>query len=151
MTSKFTTVAAATLIMAFGAGSALAQDAYADWDQNSDKTINSTEWNTGWGQNGVFDRFDGNNDDVLSEDELNTGLAGQSTGSTSTGDASRLETRFGDDAYSNWDANDDGNLTEDEFNTGVFSAYDRDGSGSIEEPEFGDVGDDMGDGGFWDV
>lgn len=40
---------------------------------------------------------------------------------------------------------------EDEYNTGVFNSYDDDGSGMIEEPEFGDVGDDMGDGGFWDV
>jgi|GEM_PF-6329523 len=39
----------------------------------------------------------------------------------------------------------------DEFNIGVYNSYDTDDSGVIEEPEFGDIGDDMGDGGFWDV
>jgi hypothetical protein len=33
----------------------------------------------------------------------------------------------------------------------VFGSYDEDDSGSLEEPELGDVGDDMGDGGLWDV
>ncbi|MEF2554287.1 hypothetical protein VQ042_23690 [Aurantimonas sp. A2-1-M11] len=54
-------------------------------------------------------------------------------------------------AYNASDTDGDGNLTEDEFNTGVYGGYDRDNSGAIEEPEFGDVGDDMGDGGFWDI
>lgn len=151
MKVKLSTMAAASVALILGAGTAFAQDAYADWDTDSNNGINQTEWDTGWGQNGVFDRFDADNDDVLSNDELNTGLAGQSTGATSAGDASRLDTRFGENAYTEWDADDDGNLTEDEFNNGVFAGYDKDGSGVIEEPEFGDVGDDMGDGGFWDV
>ena len=60
---------------------------------------------------------------------------------------------FGDDesAFSPWDEDGDGALNEEEYNAGVFNSYDDDGSGVIEEPEFGDVGDDMGDGGFWDV
>ena len=60
---------------------------------------------------------------------------------------------FGEDgtAFSRWDEDQDGALTEDEYNAGVFTSYDRDRSGVIEEPEFGDLGDDMGDGGFWDV
>ncbi|MCB8835833.1 hypothetical protein [Aurantimonas sp. VKM B-3413] len=54
-------------------------------------------------------------------------------------------------AYKAWDKDGDGALSQEEFDTGVFGAYDRDNSGTIEEPEFGDVGDDIGDGGFWDV
>ena len=54
-------------------------------------------------------------------------------------------------AFSTWDEDGDGALTEEEYNAGVFNSYDDDGSGVIEEPEFGDIGDDMGDGGFWDV
>lgn len=54
-------------------------------------------------------------------------------------------------AFSTWDEDEDGALSEDEYNAGVFGSYDDDASGVIEEPEFGDVGDDMGDGGFWDV
>lgn len=63
-----------------------------------------------------------------------------------------FETGWGEnDVYSTWDEDGDGALTEEEFNAGVFDSYDADDSGAIEEPEFGDVGDDMGDGGFWDV
>lgn len=57
----------------------------------------------------------------------------------------------GESAFSNWDEDGDGSLNEEEFNTGVYNSYDDDDSGAIEEPEFGDVSDDMGDGGFWDV
>ncbi|MCB8838533.1 hypothetical protein [Aurantimonas sp. VKM B-3413] len=53
--------------------------------------------------------------------------------------------------YDSWDTDDDGVLSKSEFDTGVYGAYDRDDSGAIEEPEFGDVGDDMGDGGLFDV
>lgn len=53
--------------------------------------------------------------------------------------------------YDEWDADNDGTLSEDEFNEGVYGAYDEDESGAIEEPEYGDLGDDIGDEGFWDV
>jgi len=76
--------------------------------------------------------WDGDGDGALSEEEFNTG--------------------FGEGgAYDEWDADDDGMLTEDEFNGGVFGGYDDDESGVIEEPELGDVGDDMGDGGLFDI
>jgi len=76
--------------------------------------------------------WDGDGDGALSEEEFNTGF---SEGG----------------AYDEWDADDDGMLSEDEFNSGVFGGYDDDESGVIEEPELGDVGDDMGDGGLFDV
>jgi hypothetical protein len=50
-----------------------------------------------------------------------------------------------------WDADGDGSLTEDEFNAEVFDGYDADDSDGIEEHEFGDVGDDIGDGGLFDT
>lgn len=59
---------------------------------------------------------------------------------------------FGEnEAFSTWDEDEDGALSEDEFNAGVFDNYDEDDSGVLEEPELGDAGDDLGDGGFWDV
>ncbi|MFZ3585232.1 hypothetical protein ACOI1H_24340 [Loktanella sp. DJP18] len=81
--------------------------------------------------------WDGDSDGVLSQDEFNEGWG----------------TNYGEDetAFSTWDEDGDGALNEDEYNNGVFNSYDDDESGVIEEPEFGDVGDDMGDGGFWDV
>ncbi len=50
-----------------------------------------------------------------------------------------------------WDMDSDGYVSEDEFIAGVFNKYDEDGTGFIEEPELTDIGDDMGDEGFWDV
>lgn len=59
---------------------------------------------------------------------------------------------FGEnEVFETWDADGDGLLSEDEFSEGVFGSYDHDDSGAMEEPESGDLGDDMGDGGFWDV
>jgi opacity protein-like surface antigen len=81
--------------------------------------------------------WDTDTDGALNAEEFNTGWnAGFGEGET---------------AFSTWDEDDDGALSEDEYNAGVFSSYDDDASGVIEEPEYGDVGDDMGDGGFWDV
>jgi hypothetical protein len=54
-------------------------------------------------------------------------------------------------AFDSWDADHDGNLTETEFRDGVFGAYDDNDDGNLDEPEFGDYGDDLGDGGLWDV
>jgi hypothetical protein len=78
----------------------------------------------------------------LTESEFETGLGD---------DATVFNTRFGDNAFGEWDVNDDNRLSNDEFYNGVYASYDSDGDKIIEEPEFGDIGDDIGDGGFWDV
>ena len=79
-----------------------------------------------------WEAWDTDEDAILSEEEFGTG--------------------FGEnEVFETWDADDDGLLSEDEFSEGVFGAYDEDESGALEEPELGDVGDDIGDGGFWDV
>lgn len=81
--------------------------------------------------------WDGDGDGGLNQNEFNEGWG------SIYGD--------GESAFSTWDEDGDGMLNEDEYNAGVFNGYDRDRNGMIEEPEFGDVGDDIGDGGFWDV
>ena len=81
--------------------------------------------------------WDADGDGAVSEEEFNTGW-----------DSGFGE---GEDAFSTWDEDGDGALSQEEYDAGVFGSYDDDNSGVIEEPEFGDVGDDMGDGGFWDV
>ncbi|MEF2554288.1 hypothetical protein VQ042_23695 [Aurantimonas sp. A2-1-M11] len=107
MTNRLTTLTAATaLAFSLATGAAFAQEAFSDWDADGNAGINQEEFNTGFGEGGVYD---------------------------------------------SWDADGDGALTEDEFNAGVYGGYDRDDSGVIEEPEYGDVGDDLGDGGFFDV
>ncbi len=53
--------------------------------------------------------------------------------------------------FTEFDTTADGGISEDELTQGIFDRYDADGTGFIEEPELADIGDDMGDSGFWDV
>jgi len=72
------------------------------------------------------------------------------------GDGVMLRNEF-QDGFREWgtfgefDVDRDGGITEDELTDGIFTRYDDDGTGFIEEPELTDIGDDMGDEGFWDV
>lgn len=137
-----TAASAAALVLAVAAGPALAQEAFSDWDADSSGAIDQNEWNTRWSEAGVYDSWDANDDDALSEEEWTAGIGDNEEA---------FDERFGETAYDDWDLDDDGALTGDEFSEGVFAGYDADGSGAIEEPEFGDVGDDMGDEGLFDV
>lgn len=120
---------------------AVAQEIGA-WDADTDGVISQEEFGTGFGETGVYDEWDADDDGALTENEFNTGIGENEDEFTE---------RFGEDAYSQWDEDGDGALSEDEFEGGVYSSYDEDESEGIEEPEFSDLGDDMGDGGFWDV
>ena len=79
-----------------------------------------------------YGEWDGNEDGALDQEEFTTGF----------GEAG---------VYESWDGDGDGALSEDEFNQGVFGGYDADDSGTLEEPELQDAGDDMGDGGLFDI
>jgi hypothetical protein len=79
-----------------------------------------------------FGDWDGNDDGVLDGNEFTTGFRENG-------------------AYDAWDADDDGSLTEDEFNDGVLGAYDDDGNDTLDELEFGNIEDDIGDGGLFDL
>lgn len=142
MKSKIITSAAASVLL-LSVAPGFAQMAYNDWNTDGAAGINQQEWNDGWGRSGTFDRFDGNSDGIVDQNEINAGFADDNR--------SAFNDRFGSDYYNSWDADGDGGLSETEWNDGVYGGYDRDGSGMIEESEFGDVGDDMGDDGFWDL
>lgn len=59
---------------------------------------------------------------------------------------------FGDwGTFGELDADGDGGVTEDELAREIFAGYDEDGNGLIAEPELAGMGDDLGDGGFWDA
>lgn len=62
------------LLVSLAAVPALAQDSMSDWDSNGDGTISQDEFNTGWGEAGVYDSWDEDGDGALSEDEFNTGV-----------------------------------------------------------------------------
>jgi hypothetical protein len=53
--------------------------------------------------------------------------------------------------FAEFDADLNGFIRPEEFAASVFFRYDADGAGFLEEPELSDIGDDMGDDGFWDM
>lgn len=124
--------ATSAIALSLLAAPAMAQGAM-DWDSDADGALSQDEFNTGFGEAGAYGAWDGDADGMLSEDEFNAGF----------GDAG------GD--FSDWDTDADGSLNEEEWNAGNFGRYDADGSGVIEEPELGQVNDDMGDGGLFDI
>ena len=125
--------ASSALALSLLAAPALAQE-FSEWDGDGDGAISKEEFNTGFGENEAFSNWDANGDGALDETELGTGFGDREAGE-----------------FSEWDQNADGLANDEEFNAGVYGNYDTDESGAIEEPEFGDVGDDMGDGGLFDV
>lgn len=112
-----------------------------EWDTDNEAGISLDEYRTGMTDTGIFKEWDANNDDMLSQAEFEEEV----------GEITTFNDRFGDDYFDTWDVNDDNNVGEDEFYEGTYSVYDADEDNIIEEPEFGDLGDDIGDGGFWDV
>lgn len=121
---------------------ALAAEPYDGWDSNSDSQLDMNEYRTGLDKAGVFDKWDADKNGTLSETEFNENIGDNTTA---------FNERFGENAYADWDADDNNELSEDEFYENSYAAYDADSDKVIEEPELGDLGDDMGDGGFWDV
>lgn len=136
---------------------------FSNWDQDSDGLISENEFN-----GGVYNSYDLDDSDSLDEAEYDTVDAGApgywNTDATVEsyqawdvdGDGVVLSNEFSDGfsevgLLGEWDVDQDGALNEEEFTTGVYDRYDEDNTGIIEEPELTDIGDDMGDEGFWDV
>jgi hypothetical protein len=141
MRNTVSRIAACAFSLALAAAPVSAAE-FGEWDANADAGLTSDEFRTGFDRTGVFNAFDGDDNLSLTESELETGIGTN---------AEAFNTRFGDGAFDAWDANDDDLLSNDEFNEGVYASYDFDRDNLIEEPEFGDMGDDMGDGGLWDL
>lgn len=137
--TKLAAVSALTLALA---SPAVAQMTTDGWDMDGDGNVANTEFETGFGAN-TFANYDSNADGMLDENEWNTGF----------GDKSEMwgERSYEMGAFGDADANADGMLDQTEYSQGWFNTYDADGSGVIEEPELGDVGDDIGDGGLFDI
>ncbi|MGJ3265009.1 MAG: hypothetical protein ACFE0R_17420 [Salinarimonas sp.] len=135
-----TTTAAASLALALMAGPAAAQ-AYGDWDANSDAMIDQTEWNTGWANQGLTGSIDADGDGSITRTEFEEAI----------GDEARFTERYGETAYEDWDSNDDDVLNDEELSAGMYSAYDADDSGGIDETEFGAYEDDVGEEGLFDI
>lgn len=135
------------------------------WDSNGNGELSEKEIT-----NGVYGKYDRNTDDQLAGPEYRayqrdfgargfwgrTGYAQDSNGWDVDGDGILLRNEFVDGfaperTMAQWDTDNSDSLSEEEFARGVFRMYDENSDGVIDEPELHDIGDDMGDEGFWDV
>lgn len=137
---------------------------FGSWDRDGNGLLSDTEFT-----DGVYGTYDANRSGDLDTTEYGVnenriGAAGFWGGEAGydyeawdiDGDGVILSNEFADGwgevgMLGEFDLDDDGALSEEEFTTGVYGEYDEDGTGIIEEPELTDIGDDMGDEGFWDV
>lgn len=133
--------AAASLALALMAAPAAAQGAYGDWDADTSGSITSEEWNTGWANYGLTGDIDQNDDRMLDRTEFEQAI----------GDEAGFNERYGETAFDDWDANDDDMLSDEELGTGMYTAYDADASGDLNEEEFATFGDDAGEDGLFDI
>lgn len=91
MTRKLTLAFAGVLAGAlFAVNPAFAQT-FQEWDTDTNQELSQDEWTQGFGETGIFDDWDANDDGMLEEDEFHEGV------------------------YSAYDQNDDDILDEDEF------------------------------------
>lgn len=134
---------------------------FDNWDRDGDGMVAAGEFN-----DGVFDRYDADRTGGLEGEEYDMFVTDDRWGYDEDwsntvggwdvdGDGILLRNEYsvglGDQYVGNWDADGDGSISRVEFAEGVFNSYDEDSDGLIPEPELTDIGDDMGDGGFWDV
>ncbi|MGF7163356.1 hypothetical protein FHS85_005019 [Rhodoligotrophos appendicifer] len=115
---------------------------YSDWDADGASGINNTEFRAGFENNRAFDTWDANKDGSLTQSEFDSGIGDH---------RQAFDERYGNGWFNTWDADSNSAITKDEYYDGLYTSYDENNNKVIEEPEFGDLGDDMGDGGWFDV
>lgn len=95
------------------------EEVFDDWDADDDDALSEEEFsdNVDW-----FESYDENDDGVLTEAEYQTGFA------EDFGKASDFDT---------YDTDGNGEITEEEFNTGLFEDLDQDDDDLIGEDEWG--------------
>ena len=121
----------------FLSAASFAAGEFSEWDADGDGSITMQEWDAGLEEDGLFDNWDSDSDGLLSQDEFNEGF--EATDSDVTYD------------YDSWDSDGDGLLSSDETSAGLYDTYDENDNDVIEEPEYDDFGDDVGDAGLFDV
>lgn len=113
-----------------------------DWDTNTDQRLDQTEFSTGFKQRGLYDKWDADNNDVLTNEEFTAGIGDRTD---------KFNERFGANAFETWNTDGADGLTENEFYEGVYGAYDADDDTYVNPAEYEAFEDDAGEGGFWDI
>lgn len=112
---------ATVLAMVLAGGGAAAQaldEGIGDWDRDDSGFVDPEEFELGFNDSGLFDRWDSNADSLLDQDEW---------GALGT-----------DGELGAWDRDADQLLDETETRTGLWDAWDADASGVIEDNEWAD-------------
>lgn len=88
---RFATLAGSAFALSVLMAAPVNADMFSDWDTDDEVGISENEFGEGFDTGGVYDTWDADNDDMLTEDEFETGL------------------------YDTYDVNDDDVLDEEEF------------------------------------
>lgn len=107
--------------LALGGCAAAASAGFNAADTDDDELVSRTEFADFLATTDAFDAYDDNGDGVLSREEYR-----ESVGMQLQGDA----------YFRGFDRDYSDGLTEEEFVNGIFSSYDRDGDGWLDEGQF---------------
>ncbi len=118
--------------------------AYEEWDLDASGVLEERELSEG-----LFESFDANDDDLISNDEWGVTefyFTGNDYGAFNEWDLNndgRLDNEefeaVVDDVglFDSWDINDDGLIEDQELSSGVFDSFDADDDGLLDDEEYG--------------
>lgn len=109
---------------------------YNTWNTNTADDLTEDEVETGFGNAGLFEDWDADNDNMLSQNEFGFGETEWFDTWDVNDDQMLNEDEYYGGTYETWDTNDDSLLDEDEYYGGLYNAWDTDDSGYIEETEY---------------
>lgn len=115
------TVLFATIVLLAGCAAAVTELGYPSVDADDDGQVSTAEFEEFLDDVDAFDRYDDNDDDVLSQEEYREAVDAEISGV---------------DYFRGFDRDNTGGLSESEFADGLFGIYDADGSGGLSEDEF---------------
>lgn len=134
-------LAASMIALPMMAGAVVATNG-SNWNTDGKNGITRSEFRAGFVSNRAFETWDADNSGALSRAEIEAGVGEK---------RQAFNSRYGEDWFEEWDENSDSAIDEDEYYDGLYASYDANHSNIIEDAEIGYVGDDMSDGGWFDI
>lgn len=125
---------------------------FLDWDTNQDGVVNQAEYERGFDDNEVFERWDASSDDVIDGDEFgnmfyNISDINKDDRLTVSEFDEAIDGTFGEEevnlSIDSWDPNGDDTISPDEFGqvasrSELYPLFDKDRNGIIERNELKD-------------
>ena len=120
MTDKLMKFASASAIAALMTAPAFAQENATDWDANQDQMVTQDEFDTGWGETGTFGEWDADASGAIDQEEFDLGV----------------EAGFDADASGDLDDEEQTAMDESDWADADMATWDEDASGDLNEEEF---------------